>query len=78
MGRPGLIDANSFANGGKCLTEHVFSLPWHGLLALGPSAKRPMPHTGSGWLDSARTLLSELKKRFFYCWILREFGVGAR
>ena len=73
MGRPGLIVANSFPNGRKCSAEQVFCLPWHGLLAL-----RPMPHTGSRGLDSARSLLSELKRYFFYGWILREFGVGAR
>ena len=78
MRRPGLIIANSFANGRKRLTEHVFPLPWHGVLALGPSSRRPMPHTGSRGLDSARSLLSELKRCFFYSWILREFGVGAR
>ena len=62
MRRPGLIVANSFANGRKCLTEQVFPLPWHGLLALGPSARRPMPRTGSRGLNSARSLLSELKR----------------
>ena len=38
MRRPGLAVANSFANGRKCVTEQVFPLSWHGLLALGPSA----------------------------------------
>ena len=62
MRRSGVIVANSFANGRKCLTEQAFPLPWHGLLALGPFARRPMPHTGFRWLDSARSLLSELKR----------------
>ena len=65
MRRPGLIVANSFANGRKCLTEQGFPLPRHGLLALGPSARRPMPHTGPRGLDSAGSLLSELKKVIF-------------
>ena len=60
--RPGLIVANSFANGRKCLTEQVFPLPWHGLLALGPYARRPMPHTGSRGLDSSKSLMPELKR----------------
>ena len=47
MRRPGLTVANRFANGRKCLTELIFALHWHGLLALGSSARRPMPHTGS-------------------------------
>ena len=64
--RPGLIIANSFANGRKCLTEQVFPLPWHGLLDLGPSARGPMPHTGYRGLDSARSLLSELKRLFLF------------
>ena len=51
--RPGLIVANSCANGRNCLTEQVFPLHRHGLLALGPSARRPMPHTGFRGLDSA-------------------------
>ena len=51
MRRLGLIFANSFANGRKSLTEYVFPLPWHGLLALGPSARRPMPHAASRGLD---------------------------
>ena len=58
MRRTCFIVANSFANGRKCLTKQVFPLPWHGLLALGPSSRRPMPHTGSRGLDSARDLLS--------------------
>ena len=62
MRRPGLTVANRFANGRKCLTELIFALHWHGLLALGSSARRPMPHTGSLGLDSTRSLLSELKK----------------
>ena len=74
----GLIVTNSFANNRKCLTEQVFPLPWHLLLALGPSAWRPVPHTGSRGLDSAKHLLSELKRLFFYGWFLRGFGVGAR
>ena len=65
MRRPGLVVATGVANGRKCLTEQVFPLPWHGLLALGPSARRPMPHTGSRELDSARILLSELAKGVF-------------
>ena len=65
MSRPGLTVANSFANSRKCLTEQFFSLHWHGLLALGSSARRPMPHTRSRGLDSARILLSEVKSRFF-------------
>ena len=62
MRRSGLIVANSLANGRKCLTEQVFPLSRHGLLALGPSARRPMLYTGSRGLDSARSLLSELKR----------------
>ena len=62
MRRSSLIVANRFANGRTCLTERVFPLPWHGLLALGPSARRPMPHTGSRGLHSARSLLSELRR----------------
>ena len=55
MRRPGLIFANSFANGRKCLTLHR-------LLALGPSAQRSMPCTGSRGLDSARTLFVRAQK----------------
>ena len=62
MRRSGLIVANSFANGRKCLTEQGFPLPWHGLLALGPSTRRSMPHTESRGLDLSRSLLSELKR----------------
>ena len=62
MRRPGLTVANNFANGRKCLTELIFPLHWHGLLALGSSARRPMAHTGSRGLVSARSLLSELKR----------------
>ena len=62
MRRPCLIVANIFANSRKCLTEQVFPLPWHGLLALGTSVRKPMPHTGSRGLDSARSLLSEFKR----------------
>ena len=65
MRRPGLIVTNSLANDIKCLTEHAFALSWDGSLALGPSSRRPMPHTGSRGLDSARSLLSELKRCFF-------------
>ena len=36
-----------------------------------------MPQTGSRGLDSARSLLSELKRGYFYGWSLRELGVGA-
>ena len=64
MHRPGLTVANSFANGRKCLTELIFPLHWHKLLALGSSAWRTMPHTGSRGLDSSRSLLSELKRCF--------------
>ena len=60
MRRPGLIVANILTNG-KNASPSKFPLPWHGLLALGPSARRPMPHTGSRGLDSARRLLSEPK-----------------
>ena len=78
MRRLGLIVANSFANGRKCLSEQAFPLPWRGSLALEPSARGPMPHTGSGGLDSARSLLSELKRLFVFGWIVREFVVGGR
>ena len=61
MRRPGLTVANNFANSRKCLTELMFALHWHGLLVLGSSSPRPIPHTGSRGLDSARSLLSELK-----------------
>ena len=60
--RPGLIAASSFANSRKCLTVQLFPLPWRGLLALEPSARRPMPHIDSRGLDSSKILLSELKK----------------
>ena len=46
MRRPGLTDANSFANGRKCFTELTFALHRRALLTLGSSARRPMPHTG--------------------------------
>ena len=62
MGRPGLVVANSFANGRMCPTEQVLRLSRHGLLALGPPARRPIPHNGSRWLDSGRCLLSELER----------------
>ena len=62
MRRPSLTVANSSANGRKCLTEQVFLFPWPGLLALGPSARRPMPLAGSRGLDSASSLLSEPKR----------------
>ena len=78
MRRPGFTVVNSFANGKKCLAELFFYLHWYGLLTLGSSARRPMPHTGSKRLDSTRSLLSELKMGLFYDWILRAFGVDAR
>ena len=64
--RPGLTAANSFANGRKCLTEEIVSLHWHGLLALGLSARKPRRHTGSRGLDSARSLLPELTTYFVF------------
>ena len=60
MRRPGLAVANSFANGSKGLTEKMFPLHWHELLAVGSSARRLMPHTGCRDIDSAKNLLSEL------------------
>ena len=77
MRRPGLTVAKRFVNGRKFVTEQCFPLHCNGLLALGSSARRPMPHTGSRG-TSARRLLSELKRRFVCGWNLREFIVGAR
>ena len=65
MRRPGLTFMNCFANGRKCLIEKNFLLRWHGLLAQGLSAWRPMPQTGSRELASARSLLPMLKSYFF-------------
>ena len=48
-----LTVANFFANGKKRLTEQIFPLHWRGSLALGSSARRPIPHTGSRGLASA-------------------------
>ena len=62
MRRPGLTVANSFATGGKCLTELIISLDWLGLLALGSSAPRPMPHIRCVGLDSGGSLLAGLKR----------------
>ena len=62
MHRPGLTVENCLTNGRKYLTELIFALHWHGLLTLGSSSRRTMPHTGSRGLDSARTVLSELKR----------------
>ena len=62
MRRPGPTVANSFANIRRWLTKQMFPLYWHGLLALGSSARRPMPHTGSRGLASVRSLLSELQR----------------
>ena len=41
-----------------------FSLHWHGPLAPGSSARRPMPHTGSRGMASAASLFPVLKMFF--------------
>ena len=54
-----------------------FPLHWRVLLALGSSARRPMPHTGSRGLASAKVVASA-QKMISHGGILREFGVVAR
>ena len=57
MRRPYLIVANRVANGRKCLAEQVFSLPWHGLLALRPDQS---PTLGpDGWVQPAACCRAE-------------------
>ena len=59
MCQPDLAFANCLSNGRKRLIEKIlFSLHWRGSLARGSSARRPVPHTGSKGLASAKRLLS--------------------
>ena len=77
MRRPGLTVGNSFGNGREGLTEKVFlssgmgCWPWDHL----PGDE------SSHWVQKAgfnQKLVVRAQKVFIYCFILREFGVGAR
>ena len=57
MCQPGHTVAKEVADGRKSLPEHVLSSPQVGVIGVGSSAQRPMPHTWSKGLALAKSLL---------------------
>ena len=58
MCQPGLTSRIASRTAEIASPSKLFPLHWRGSLALGSSARRPMPHTGSRWLASSKYLLA--------------------